>query len=277
MSTIIPKPFSDRPLWGADKPFTRIEDAEIVEHFKDEYDGIMRLSGVTNPTISFFPATDLQNNPRPAVVICPGGGYNSLAWNHEGLDIAMWLNCIGFSAFLLKYRCPGVPDSALADAARAIRTIRANTEAWSVIPDKVGIIGFSAGAHLSARISSLPEGKEPYQEVDDIDKFSCTPNFQILVYPAFIYRDGFTLDPDFEVTDKTPPAFIIQAEEDCYLKSSLAYYIALSEKKIPAEMHLFTAGKDGYLKEHGYGIVRSGNPTEAWTELAAKWLIREFK
>lgn len=271
MNTTIPKSFSDRPLWEAAKPFSKPEDATLKEHFLDETDGIERLTDVTEPTLTFFPATTLDNSPRPAVLVCPGGGYGILAWNHEGIDIAMWLASLGFSAFLLKYRCPDRRDAALADAARAMRVIRANADAWGVIADKIGIIGFSAGAHLSARLSCLPAAKDPYPATDAADALPCRPNFQMIIYPAYIDRENWGFDPDFEICEKTPPAFIAQAEDDYFMKSSIAYYIALAEKKVPTELHVFPRGG------HGYGLVRNGQPTENWTAAAAGWLDREIR
>lgn len=275
MKNPIPKPFSDLPLWPAakpdDLPFARPNAASLVEHLMDETDGIERLTDVSTPTLTLFPATSLDNEPRPAVLVCPGGGYGILAWNHEGRDIAMWLAQLGYSAFLLKYRCPDCRDAALADAARAMRTIRANADAFGIDPARVGIIGFSAGAHLAARLSCLPEGKAPYAPADAIDDQPCRPDFQIIIYPAYIYRENWGCDPDFEIGEKTPPAFIMQAENDYWTKSSVAYYIALSEQKVPAELHVFPSGGRG---GHGYGLVRTGEPTDDWTDLAARWLAR---
>lgn len=273
MTTAIPKPFSDRPLWNGPAPCVQPGYDGRIEHFLPETDGIERLTDVTVPTLSFFPATSLDKEPRPAVLVCPGGGYGILAWNHEGIDIAMWLAQLGFSAFLLKYRCPDCRDAALADAARAMRLIRAESAALGVLPGKVGIIGFSAGAHLAARLSCLPFGRQPYQAADDVDALPCRPDFQMIVYPAYISRDNWGFDQDFEIGVDTPPAFITQSEDDPWVKSAIAYYIALWERKVPAEIHLFPRGGRG---GHGYGLVRTGAPTDEWTGLAANWLLREI-
>ena len=272
MKNPIPKPFDNLHLWPGRKPGEMpfaVADAEsLAEHFLEETDGIERLTDVTVPTLSLFPATTLRNTPRPAVLVCPGGGYGILAWNHEGRDIAMWLAQLGYSAFLLKYRCPDCRDAALADAARAMRTIRANAEAFGIDPKRVGIIGFSAGAHLSARLSCQPAARDPYPAGDAIDAEAFRPDFQMIIYPAYIDRDNWGCDPDFEIGENTPPAFIMQAEDDYWTKSSVAYYIALAGKKVPAELHIFPKGG------HGYGLVRTGNPTEDWTALAERWLKR---
>ncbi len=270
MNTKIPNPFSDCPIWGQNKPYATEADETINEHYTDYPDGIVRLTDVANPTLSFFPATSADNSPRPAVLICPGGGYSILAWKHEGLDIAQWLSSFGFSAFVLKYRCPDRRDAALADAARAMRYIRANAESFNIDPGKVGVMGFSAGAHLIARLSTFPAGIKPYADVDIIDNESFIPDFQMPVYPAFIDRENWGCDPDFEITEKTPPAFIIQAADDYWMKSSVAYYIALVQKKVQTELHIFPRG------DHGYGIIRNGKPTEDWPLLAMRWLERDI-
>lgn len=246
-------------------------DEEKQEHFLNEEDGIERLTDVVVPSITHCPATNLKNNPRPAVLVCPGGGYGILAWNHEGEDIARWLSQLGFSAFILKYRCPERRDAALADAARAIRLLRANSAQYGILPNKIGIIGFSAGAHLSARLCTLPEGFEPYPPKDSTDGLSPVPDFQMIIYPAYIDAGDLKCDSSFAITGKTPPAFIAQAQDDYYHTCSLAYYIALSKCKVPAELHTFPRGG------HGYGLVRNGMPTENWTKLAEGWLDREIR
>lgn len=270
MNKLQPKSFIERPIWNGTPPLSIPEDATDTEHFLDDKDAIARITDVSRPTLSFYPATAVGGNARPAVVVCPGGGYGILAWNHEGLDIVSWLNSRGVSAFLLKYRCPGRRDAALADAARAVRLVRAEADALNILPDKIGIIGFSAGAHLAARLSCLPAGKEPYEPSDDIDGLPCRPDFQIMIYPAYISRENFGTDPDFAITGETPPAFIMQSEDDGLIDSSVCYYIALKKAKVPVEMHLFSRGG------HGYGLLRNGNPTEAWPDLAYNWLCTDI-
>ena len=270
MNKLQPKSFLERPIWNGTPPLSIPEDATDTEHFRDDTDAIARITDVSRPTLSFYPATAVGCNARPAVVVCPGGGYSILAWNHEGLDIVSWLNSRGVSAFLLKYRCPGRRDAALADAARAVRLVRAEADALNILPDKIGIIGFSAGAHLAARLSCLPAGKEPYEPSDDIDRLPCRPDFQIMIYPAYISRENFGTDPDFAITGETPPTFIMQSEDDGLIDSSVCYYIALKKAKVPVEMHLFSRGG------HGYGLLRNGNPTEVWPDLAYNWLCTDI-
>lgn len=270
MNKLLPTTFQDRPLWDGTPPLAQESDSSRVEHFTDSKDCVARITDVTRPTISFSPATAVGGKARPAVVVCPGGGYGILAWNHEGLDIVSWLNCHGVSAFLLKYRCPDRRDAALADVARAVRIVRSEADALNVLPDKIGVIGFSAGAHLSARLCCLPEGAEPYPKADAIDEVSCRPDFQMMIYPAYIDRENLGTDPDFSITDKTPPAFIMQSGDDFVYPSSVAYYIALQKAGVRAEMHLFSRGG------HGYGLLHNGNPTEAWPDLAYNWLCTDI-
>ena len=270
MNKLQPKSFLERPIWNGTPPLSIPEDATDTEHFRDDTDAIARITDVSRPTLSFYPATAVGCNARPAVVVCPGGGYSILAWNHEGLDIVSWLNSRGVSAFLLKYRCPGRRDAALADAARAVRLVRAEADALNILPDKIGIIGFSAGAHLAARLSCLPAGKAPYAPSAHIDALPCRPDFQIMIYPAYISRENFGTDPDFAITGETPPTFIMQSEDDGLIDSSVCYYIALKKAKVPVEMHLFSRGG------HGYGLLRNGNPTEVWPDLAYNWLCTDI-
>ena len=270
MNKLQPKAFLERPIWNGTPPFAIPEDATDNEHFCDDKDAIARLTDVSRPTISFYPATAVGDNARPAVVVCPGGGYGILAWNHEGLDIVSWLNCHGISAFLLKYRCPNRRDAALADAARAVRLVRSQADAFNVLPDKIGVIGFSAGAHLAARLCCLPAGAEPYEPNDAADEVPCRPDFQFMIYPAYISRENFGTDPDFAITAETPPAFIMQSEDDTLIDSAVCYYIALKKAKVPVEMHLFSHGG------HGYGLLHNGNPTEVWPELAYNWFCTDI-
>ena len=262
------KSFLEMPLWPSGQaPFAIPEDAENRERIQDDADEIERVTDVSQPTLSFYPATG--KGPRPAVLICPGGGYHILAWNHEGKDIAAWLNANGISAFLLKYRCPNRRAAAKADAVRAMRLIRSRAEELYLIPDKIGIIGFSAGAHLSTRLCNL--GSDPvYAPLDAADGFNARPDFAFIVYPAYLYADGWKTDPELVISEKTPPTFLIQAENDKpYIDSSLAYYIALKEAGVPAEMHLFSTGG------HGYGMFRLGNPTDVWPTLAIRWFATD--
>ncbi len=230
-------------------------------------DNIIRLTDINVPSLTVFPAKD-TGKPNPAVMVCPGGGYSILAWDLEGTEIAAWLNKQGISAFVLKYRVPNNRDASLCDAQRAMGLIRAKAQPFNIDPKRLGIMGFSAGSHLSVRTSTNFQ-KRFYEPVDEADAQSSRPDFALIIYPAYLFTDGYKMAPELPVTDKTPPTFLIQAEDDGpYVDSSLAYYIALKAAKVPAELHLFPAGG------HGYGIRKHNKPTDAWPELAADWLKR---
>lgn len=256
-------------LWNGNAPFAEADDSTKKEGFKPANgDGIQRLTDVTDPSITFYPASG--RGPKPAVLVCPGGGYSILAWNHEGIDICSLLNLNGFSAFLLKYRCPGRRAAAHADAARAMRLIRANAEKFDILPDKVGIIGFSAGGHLSATLCA-PADPVPYPEQDAADELPYRPDFAALIYPAYLVNETtWELHSEFNVTENTPPTLLVQAENDVIpVENSLIWYRALKNAGVPAEMHLYDTGG------HGYGLLRTGNAISCWGELAGKWFRRQ--
>lgn len=250
-------------LWPANNIPLKTSDApEREEPSKDD---IIRLTDVNAPSLTVFPAQD-TGKANPAVLICPGGGYSILAWNLEGTEIAQWLNRLGVSVFILKYRTPGNRDGAFCDAQRAMGLIRSKAKEFNVNPERLGIMGFSAGAHLAVR-TSTDSGKRFYEPVDAADALSSRPDFALIIYPAYLSVEGHKMAPELPVSAATPPTFLAQAEDDwSYVDSSLAYYIALKAEKIPAELHLFPSGG------HGYGVRQRGNGTDVWPDLAATWL-----
>lgn len=253
------------PVWPAGKVPLKTSDApEKVNPSKDD---IVRLTDVNEPSLTVFLAKD-TGKPNPAVMICPGGGYGILAWNHEGTEVAAWLNAQGISAFILKYRVPKNRDAAFCDAQRAMGLIRYKAKDFNVDPKRLGIMGFSAGAHLSVRTSTNFE-KRFYVPVDEADAQSSRPDFALIIYPAYLYTEGYKMAPELPVTAKTPPTFLLQAEDDGpYVDSSLTYFIALKAAKVPVEMHLYPDGG------HGYGLRKKGKTTDVWPDLAAAWLKR---
>lgn len=255
-------------VWPEGKVPLKTSDAP--EKINPSKDDIIRLTNVNTPTLTVFLAKD-TGKPNPAVMICPGGGYSILAWNLEGTEIAEWLNSQGISAFILKYRVPGNRDGAFCDAQRAMGVIRSKAKDFNIDPTRLGIMGFSAGAHLSARVSTNFE-KRFYEAVDETDAQPSRPNFALIIYPAYLSREGFTLAPELPVTAQTPPTFLLQAEDDTpYVDSSLAYAIALKAAKVPAELHIFPNGG------HGYGLRKKEKSTDVWPGLAAAWLARVTK
>lgn len=256
------------PVWTTGKPFTSREDYLLREHLTpDDEDNVDRYTDVTEPELSFFPATG--TGPHPAMLICPGGGYRHLSWNKEGLDIASFLNINGFSAFVLKYRCPDRKPAARADAVRAMRTIRAQAEKFNIVPDKLGCIGFSAGAHLCATLTA-PADPEAYPALDEIDEFSYRPDFTILVYPAYLADNDLKIADEFKIHAGVSPCLMIQTADDfARVECSIGWFMALKHAGVKAEMHIFPDGG------HGYGLTRTGKAVSNWGTLAADWLRRQ--
>lgn len=268
-------------LWPKDKIPFRIENA-TPEGVLPVTDDIVRICNVSIPQIVIVRALGETTSPTPAVVICPGGGYGILAWNHEGVEVAHWLKDQGFTAIILKYRVPEQRTAALADAQRAIRYVRANAKKLNVDPAKIGIMGFSAGANLAVRAATNWR-KGVYESVDAIDQESCRPDFHLPIYPWDLITRKNPENPwkghsglsirtaEYPVDSQTPPAFIVQTEDDfCEIETSLAYYAALKQAKVSAEMHLYAQGG------HGYGLRKNGLPLDAWPDLAVRWL-KQFK
>ena len=240
-------------------------DAPPYEVTPAKADGVIRLTGVANPTLAVYPAKP-GPEPMPAVLVCPGGGYRILAYNKEGTSIAEWLNSIGVSAAVLKYTVPDNRDAALQDAQRAMGILRQRAAEWNIDPNRVGVLGFSAGGHLSARLSTNYR-QRIYPRVDGADDLPCKPDFSVLVYPAYIAATDYTAAPEIPVDTDTPPAFVVQAQDDThYINSGIAYYLALKAAKVPAELHLFPVGG------HGYGLGASDKAVSNWPALCARWM-----
>jgi len=243
------------------------------ERTETDKDGIVRVQHVSDPTLTvYLPDRHLANGV--GVVICPGGGYHILAIEHEGHEVARRLCGRGFAAFLLKYRLPR-PEvdkvryaAALQDAQRALRIVRAHAEQWSL--RSIGIMGFSAGAHLSA-VAATNSKKNSYPPADETDAFSCRPDFAALIYPAYLAApDTGRLAAELPVTEDTPPCFLAQTEDDRIpVENSLFFYRALKQNNVPAEMHLYASGG------HGYGLRAVGKPIGAWIDLLENWLARQ--
>jgi acetyl esterase/lipase len=232
---------------------------------------VIRLGNVSTPTLTVY--SPKQKNTGAAVVVFPGGAYRILAIDLEGTEVCDWLNTAGITCVLVKYR---VPDSgpypkssaALQDAQRALGIVRSHAAEWHIDPNRIGVLGFSAGAHLSAALSTHFE-QRLYDPVDRTDKVSCRPDFAVIVYPGYLAlsEQNFALNPDIHVTEKTPPTFIVQAEDDpVHVENSTVYFLALKNAKVPAEMHLYANGG------HGYGLRRTDLPVTAWPKLVETWL-----
>jgi acetyl esterase/lipase len=223
-------------------------------------------------------------NTGAAIMVFPGGGYTALAIDLEGTEVCDWLTSKGITCVVLKYR---VPDSghhwdpqckchvtppfptALQDAQRAMGLLRLHAAEWHIDPHKIGVLGFSAGGHLSTAISTHFD-KRAYPAVDAADKLSCRPDFAVVLYPGHLWIDEnkFELNPDVPVTAQTPPTFMLQAENDPIddINHSLVYYIALKKAGVPVEMHLYAEGG------HAFGLRRTVFPITAWPQLVETWL-----
>ena len=232
---------------------------------------VIRLGNVSTPTLTVY--SPKEKNTGAAVVVFPGGAYRILAIDLEGTEVCDWLNSIDVTCILVKYRVPGsgpYPKSAAAlqDAQRALGIVRSHAIEWHLDPNRIGVLGFSAGAHLSAALSTHFD-KRLYDLVDSADKVSCRPDFAVIVYPGYLAlsEQNFAANPEINVTEKTPPSFIVQAEDDpVHVENSTVYFLALKNAKVPAEMHIYANGG------HGYGLRRTDLPVTGWPKLVETWL-----
>jgi acetyl esterase/lipase len=232
---------------------------------------VLRLGNVSAPTLTLY-APKGQNNGA-AVVVFPGGGYNILAIDLEGTEVCDWLNSAGISCVLLKYRVPKTgpypkSSAALQDAQRALGMVRLHANDWQIDPHRVGVLGFSAGGHLAAALSTHFE-QRLYDPVDAADQLSCRPDFAVIVYPGYLALadQNFSPNPDIPVTGKTSPSFILQAEDDpVHVENAIVYFLALKNAKVPAEMHIYAQGG------HGYGLRRTTLPVTDWPRSVETWL-----
>ncbi len=243
----------------------------------------LEVANVTRPTMTIY--SPKGKNTGAAVIVFPGGGYRVLAIDLEGTEVCDWLTSIGVTCVLLKYRVPGsgphwdsvrnirvIPKThtALHDAQRTLGLIRHHAADWNIDPNKIGVLGFSAGGHLVASISTHP--KRIYAPVDQADAESCRPDFAVSLYPGHMsanYRaDLSKLNPTIEVTSQTPPTFLLHAQDDPVdpVEFSLLYYAALKKANIPVEMHLFAHGG------HAFGLRPTKLPITKWPKLVETWL-----
>ncbi len=233
-----------------------------------------RITYVEHPSITVYRAPAEKANGC-AVVICPGGGYNILAWEKEGIELAEWFNSLGVTAAVLKYRVPRRDPKRphrepLQDAQRAIRLVRKHAVQWDVDSRRVGILGFSAGGHLTI-MAGTHWDERTYDKVDDADDLSCRPDFMCPIYAAYLadgYKDNVAeLGPLVKVTAETPPTFMAVTQDDKMRGAQAALlFVELTKADVPAELHIFTRGG------HGYGIRPSENPVSTWHHRLAEWI-----
>ncbi|MBB6143933.1 acetyl esterase/lipase [Silvibacterium bohemicum] len=232
---------------------------------------IVRLGNVSTPTLTLYEPKGKRTGA--AVIVFPGGGYQILAIGLEGTEVCDWLNSVGIACILIKYRVPNTgpyPKSpaALQDAQRAMSIVRAHADEWHIDANRIGVLGFSAGAHLAAALSTHFE-KRLYDAIDASDEVSCRPNFAVIIYPGYLAlaEKDFEPNPEIHVTADTPPAFILQAEDDpVHVENAITYFMELKKAKVPAELHIYAEGG------HGYGLRRTELPVTAWPQSAEVWL-----
>jgi acetyl esterase/lipase len=272
-------------LWPADKIPNAIPNA--VEEKSETTNGIMRISNVTVPTLTaYLPAKEKATGA--AVMICPGGGYSILAAQHEGSELAEWFKERGIAAFVLKYRLPNEKTMSrqhevpLMDAMKGIKIIRENAKKWNINPDQIGVMGFSAGGHLAATLSTHFDKGENASEVSK-------PNFALLLYPVITFQSPYAhggsrdklLGPDKsdelidyysnekQISETTPPTFLVHAQDDkgVPVENSISYFMALKERNVPAELHIYPTGGHGFaMRTEGKGSVAN------WPTALEGWL-----
>lgn len=240
------------------------------------------ITNVKNPTITVFRVPP-EKNTRAAVIICPGGGYWNLAWDLEGEEVAAWLNKAGINCVVLKYRVPrraGQPErlpapGPLLDAQRTVSLVRTRAPEWGIDPDRIGIIGFSAGGHLAVTTATHFD-QRAYEPIDDIDKASCRPDFAAAIYPGYFLeqeRAGVetkkdVLAPYIRIPKETPPIFLVHAGDDSVAgpENSAMMYLVLKRANISAELHIYAKGG------HGFGVRQSDLPCSTWPDRFVAWL-----
>ena len=237
------------------------------------------VTNVSKPTITVYrPSGD--KNTGTAMVICPGGGYWDLYWELEGEEVAAWLNTQGMTGIILKYRCPRRPGEAsaepppgpLQDAQRAISLVRSRAVEWRINPNRIGIVGFSAGGHLSLA-TATGFTRRRYEPIDAVDTVSCRPDFAVACYPGYLKaRDKDQLRPAICVPAGTPPIFMAHASDDnesyggSLSENSVLMYLALKRAGVPTELHVYATG------DHDFGVRQNDKLPSSWTQLCINWL-----
>ena len=257
----------DVGIEGAEKSFTY--ESEIIA-------GPTRLiTNVTKPAIAIYPAAK-EKNTGTAMLICPGGGYHNLFWELEGEEVAAWLNSQGMTGVILKYRCPrragdvkGEPPlGPLIDAQRAVSLLRSRAAEWGVDPERIGMVGFSAGGHLALATATSFE-KRAYEPIDSIDEVSCRPDFAVLCYSGYLKaKDKDEIAPGIRIPADTPPIFLAHSSDDKISDPahSVIMYLALQRAGVPAELHLYATG------DHDFGVRQNEKLPASWTGLCLRWL-----
>jgi len=261
-----------------------------IELWPDGAPGALGTEPKDKPTMTMYLPMD-SNSTRAAVVVLPGGGYHNLAEDHEGVQIANWLNSYGVAAYIVRYRHAGkgygypAPQD---DAQRAMRIVRSRAGQWNLDANKIGVMGFSAGGHLASTVTTLFD-KGYGTAGDDADQVSSRPDFSILCYPVISMTEWFThqgskknllgepadaelaklMSTDLQVTEQTPPVFLVHADDDrgVWPENSIAFYMALRKAKVKAELHIYKKGN------HGFGLGQGKGPVESWPDVCRDWIL----
>jgi acetyl esterase/lipase len=237
------------------------------------------ITNVTKPTLTIYqPARN--KNTGTAMLICPGGGYWDLYWELEGEEVAAWLNSLGMTGIILKYRCPRRPGDVRGepplgpqlDAQRAVSLVRSRAAEWGIDPKRIGMVGFSAGGHL-ALATATGFAKRTYEPIDAIDEVSCRPDFAILCYPGYLkVKDRDEIRPGLHIPADTPPILLAHASDDkesyggSDAANSAIMYLALKRAGIPTELHIYATG------DHDFGVRQNEKLPSSWTQLCVNWL-----
>lgn len=232
---------------------------------------VARIQNVSKPTIEVY-KPEGEKDTGAAVLICPGGGYNILAYDLEGTEVAQWLNSIGVTGIVLKYRVPRREgrekhDAPLQDAQRALSLVRSKAAEWKIDPERIGILGFSAGGHLSATTATNSDRRN-YEPIDAVDEVSCRPDFAVLVYPAYLLKEkSEELSPEIRVSENTPPVFFAHADNDPHSSAnSVGMYLALKKAGVSCEMHIYATGG------HGFGLRPTEHACCTWPDRCGEWM-----
>lgn len=264
------------PLWSGSAPGTSGSQQPEVDMTtpKDNLIAgkpLIRLGNVSTPTVTVY--APKNHNSGAAIVVFPGGGYQILAIDLEGTEVCDWLNSAGVTCLLVKYRVPNTgpypkSQAALQDAQRTLGLAREHSAEWHIDPHRIGVLGFSAGGHLAAALSTHYT-QRLYDPVDAADKLSCRPDFAVVIYPGYLAlaEQGMAPNPDIQPTADTPPTFLLQAEDDpVHVENAVVYFMALKHAKVAAELHIYAEGG------HGYGLRRTALPITTWPGLVETWL-----
>ena len=233
------------------------------------------VTNVSRPTLTVY-RPDQAKDASTAMLICPGGGYHNLFWELEGEEVAAWLNSHGMTGIILKYRCPRRPGDVqgepplgpLMDAQRAVSLVRSRAAEWNIAPERIGMVGFSAGGHLALATAAGYE-KRTYEPIDSVDEVSCRPDFAVLCYSGYLKaKDKDEISPGIRIPAGTPPIFLAHSSDDKISspEHSVIMYLALQRAGVPAELHVFATG------DHDFGVRQNDKLPSSWTRLCVKWL-----